>query len=124
MKLKYITGAVIIIGFLIMGAFSLKSTMSPYITIKEAKQTGSQCQIKGSVIPGSTKFNMETNLFQFTLIDDNNEELNVIYNGVKPGNFDQATYVVVMGQYKNDHFKAGQLLVKCPSKYEAEGGNS
>ena len=120
MKLKYIIGAVIIIGFVIMGAFSLKNTMSPYITIDEAKKTGSQCQIKGSVIPGSAKFDMETNLFHFTLVDDNADEMKVVYNGVKPGNFDEAKHVVVMGKFQNGHFEAGQLLIKCPSKYEAE----
>ena len=122
MKIKYIVGAVIVISFLILGAFSLKSTMSPYITVDEAKQTGSQCQIKGSVLPGSADFDLEAGVFQFILIDDNNDKIKVSYKGVKPGNFDQAKHVVIMGKFEKGHFNAGQLLVKCPSKYEAENG--
>jgi cytochrome c-type biogenesis protein CcmE len=44
----------------------------------------------------------------------------VIYRGVIPGNFDQATSIVAIGRYQGDHFEAEQLLVKCPSKYQAE----
>ena len=120
MKVKFIIGAIIVIGFIVLGAYSLKSNMSPYITINEAKFTGDQCQVKGSVIPGSAKFDMENNIFQFILVDDSQEEMLVHYHGVKPGNFDEAVHVVAMGKYKGDHFEAGQLLVKCPSKYEAE----
>jgi cytochrome c-type biogenesis protein CcmE len=39
---------------------------------------------------------------------------------VVPGNFDQATSIVAIGHYKDGTFAAEQLLVKCPSKYQAE----
>jgi cytochrome c-type biogenesis protein CcmE len=39
---------------------------------------------------------------------------------VIPGNFDQAVSVVAIGKFAGDHFEATQLLVKCPSKYQAE----
>ena len=42
------------------------------------------------------------------------------YRGVIPGNFDQAKMVVAIGRYRGDHFEAEQLLIKCPSKYQAE----
>jgi len=42
---------------------------------------------------------------------------------VVPGNFDQATSVVLKGKPDNDgRFVAEQMLVKCPSKYQGEGG--
>jgi len=44
----------------------------------------------------------------------------VVYHGVIPGNFDQATMVVAIGRYQEGRFLAEQLLVKCPSKYQAE----
>ncbi|HKY61724.1 MAG TPA: cytochrome c maturation protein CcmE, partial [Gemmatimonadota bacterium] len=53
--------------------------------------------------------------------DDHGETLPVVYHGVKPANFEQATSVVAIGTYKGDQFVADQLLVKCPSKYQAEG---
>ena len=44
--------------------------------------------------------------------------MKILYNGVKPGNFEQATEIVAIGQYQNGGFEADQLLVKCPSKYQ------
>jgi cytochrome c-type biogenesis protein CcmE len=42
----------------------------------------------------------------------------VEYSGTKPGNFEQADKVVLIGRYQNGIFSADQLLVKCPSKYQ------
>ena len=44
--------------------------------------------------------------------------MDVVYYGVVPGNFDQATSVLVRGKPEADGFVAEQLLVKCPSKYQ------
>ena len=57
---------------------------------------------------------------EFKLKDSHEEVMPVIYRGVIPGNFDQATSIVAIGRYKDGHFEAEQLLVKCPSKYQAE----
>jgi cytochrome c-type biogenesis protein CcmE len=40
---------------------------------------------------------------------------------VKPGNFEQATSVVLKGKTEGDRFVADQMLVKCPSKYQGDG---
>ena len=55
------------------------------------------------------------------LQDENGEIMEITYKGVKPANFEQATSVVAIGQYREGSFRADQLLVKCPSKYQAEG---
>lgn len=57
------------------------------------------------------------NLFVFYLKDSNNDTYKVIYNGVKPQDFDNSEQVVVVGTFKNDAFYARQILLKCPSKY-------
>jgi cytochrome c-type biogenesis protein CcmE len=57
----------------------------------------------------------------FALRDDKKEVMDVVYKGVKPVNFEMATNVVAIGTYKDGRFAADQLLVKCPSKYQAEG---
>lgn len=124
MKIKAIIGGVIVIGLIALAAFTLSSTMTPYVSIHEAKLSGSQCQVKGEVVPGSAVYDMEKEVFRFKLMDENNEVIDVVHNGVKPGNFDQATEVVVVGKYQNGVFDAKQILVKCPSKYEAEGVQS
>ena len=48
--------------------------------------------------------------------------MKVVYYGVVPGNFDQATSVVAKGIVKEQEFVADKLLVKCPSKYQGEDG--
>ena len=44
--------------------------------------------------------------------------MTVLYEGVKPGNFEEATQIVAIGSYSDGAFHANQLLVKCPSKYQ------
>ncbi len=46
----------------------------------------------------------------------------VLYAGVKPGNFEEATEIVAVGSYSDGAFHAEQLLVKCPSKYQGIEG--
>jgi cytochrome c-type biogenesis protein CcmE len=53
-------------------------------------------------------------------MDEKGDVMPVEYRGVIPGNFDQAVSVVAIGKFSGDHFEAQQLLVKCPSKYQAE----
>ncbi len=63
---------------------------------------------------------MTSSTSQFDLKDERGEVLPVEYRGVIPGNFDQATSIVAIGRYQDGRFEADQLLVKCPSKYQAE----
>jgi cytochrome c-type biogenesis protein CcmE len=62
----------------------------------------------------------EEQYLSFRLRDAKGEVLPVEYRGVIPGNFDQATSIVAIGRYQGDKFAAEQLLVKCPSKYQAQ----
>jgi cytochrome c-type biogenesis protein CcmE len=64
-------------------------------------------------------------IFEVTGLENHTKDrrLKIVYTGMVPGNFDQATSVVVRGKYSDSLFIADQLLVKCPSKYQglAEG---
>jgi cytochrome c-type biogenesis protein CcmE len=55
---------------------------------------------------------------RFGLADENGTVMPVMYEGVKPGNFEEATEIVAVGKYRDGAFHADQLLVKCPSKYQ------
>lgn len=59
----------------------------------------------------------DANLFKFFMVDEQGLESLVVYKGAKPDGFDQTEKIVVAGNYKNDHFSASQILMKCPSKY-------
>ncbi len=50
-------------------------------------------------------------------MDGGPDRLTVVYPQPKPENFDNATSVEAVGQYRNGVFYASNLLVKCPSKY-------
>ena len=120
MKLRYVTALVIIFGFVIYGAVSLKTSLTPYVTLAEAKRSPQPVQVMGELEKSATRYDTTAGLLYFTLKDKQGELLEVSYKGVRPGNFDQATQIVAVGNYKEKVFQADQLLVKCPSKYQGE----
>lgn len=120
MNKKHIIGGLIILVFGYYAITSFDSSITPYVSIEEAIESGTTVQVKGTrANPGM--FDVENNVFTFTLEDENGKKIDVIYDGAKPGNFDQATEVVCQGQYKDGKFHAKNILVKCPSKYQEEG---
>ena len=119
MKAKYIIGALIIITFIVWAGISFNKTLTPYVTIEQAKEMQSVVQVKGKRLDNG-RFDMSKNVFVFTMADEAGESFEVIYDGAKPGNFEQATEVVCVGQYSGGKFHAKELLVKCPSKYMEE----
>jgi cytochrome c-type biogenesis protein CcmE len=119
MKAKYILGIVIIVTFIVWAGISFNKTLTPYVSIAEAKLTASTVQVKGQRADDGT-FDTDNNLFTFRLVDDQGEQITVVYDGAKPGNFEQASEVVCVGKYENGSFIAKEILVKCPSKYMEE----
>jgi cytochrome c-type biogenesis protein CcmE len=120
MKVKYIIGTVIVVVLGIYAISSFEGSMTPYVSIQEAINSGDAVQVKGERVNNGT-FDIEKNVFKFTLIDESGTKIDVIYDGAKPGNFEQATEVVCQGSYKDGKFHATNILVKCPSKYQEEG---
>lgn len=115
-----------IIGILFMGLAvvmawnAFQSTLTPYVTVSEAKFGGYSVQVAGVAVRGSQHFDLQSNQLIFTLREDGGAQMNVVYNGAKPANFESATKVVAVGRYEKSAaaFMARELLVKCPTKYE------
>jgi len=63
---------------------------------------------------------LNANQFSFFLMDDKGVEKKVIYHNTKPQDFEKSENVVVTGSMKGDEFLATSLLLKCPSKYNAD----
>jgi cytochrome c-type biogenesis protein CcmE len=123
MKPKLVFGLVLVIASIGFGVTAFKNSLTPYISFAEAKRSGANSQVNGTLAdPASVRYDAEKSELAFALRDDKNEVMPVVYHGVKPANFEQATSVVAIGQFKDGRFEAEQLLVKCPSKYQAEGG--
>lgn len=118
MKAKYVIGIAVILGAAVFGATAFQGSMTPYVNIAEAKQTGDRCQIMGDIVHEKTQYEASSQLLVFTITDEQGMPLEVAYEGIMPGNFEQATSVVAKGRYDGQRFRADELLVKCPSKYQ------
>jgi len=105
------------------GAYGDSSTYTDFATAR--KNAGHEYHIVG-------KLNKEkpmvynplknANRFEFFLSDSLGNEARVIYSEPKPTDFDRSDKVVVIGQFQkaDGDFIASKILLKCPSKYEAE----
>jgi len=103
----------------VVGVSSFKKSVTPYISFAEARRAPGLVQVNGMLADKNYVLKPEEQYLEFKLKDSKAEIMPVVYRGVIPGNFDQATSVVAIGRYRDGHFEAEQLLVKCPSKYQA-----
>jgi cytochrome c-type biogenesis protein CcmE len=116
----------LIIGLIVLGVFgalaakNLNRTITPYVSFAEAKASERPVQVAGFPDHPKAYFDRATGLFRFTMTNEDGDVLPVSYKGARPGNFDQAQSVVVVGRYHQGTLEASQILVKCPSKYQAE----
>ena len=105
---------------LVIGVTSFNKTVTPYISFAEARRSSGLVQVNGVLADKQYVMKQEEQYLSFRLRDSRGEVLPIEYRGVIPGNFDQATSIVAIGRYHDGTFAAEQLLVKCPSKYQAE----
>jgi len=142
MRAKYIIGGVIIAVFLVWGAAAFINTTIQYVSLREAAQSARTVQVMreaaqsartvqvmGKIDFDRVNYNTDESRLEFEVYDAEADDmlsadrLPVFYYGIVPGNFDQATSVVLKGKPDDDgRFVAEQMLVKCPSKYQGEGG--
>ena len=61
--------------------------------------------------------------FSFYMFDENNVNRKVVVNKPKPQDFERSKQVVVTGSMKDDEFRAKNILLKCPSKYEGKSSD-
>jgi len=123
MSLKVIVAVVLLAVAATVGVSSFKRTMTPYIGFAEARSASGLVQVNGKLADKDYILKAEEQFLRFNLKDEHGDVMPVEYRGVIPGNFDQAVSVVAIGKFAGDHFEAEQLLVKCPSKYQAEAEN-
>jgi cytochrome c-type biogenesis protein CcmE len=105
------------------------STYATFIEAKELAQSGNEKSIHvvgelkknpmGEIIGMRYNPILDPNRFEFVMIDSLNNESRVVYNQPKPQDLDKSEKVVVIGKMdlNKDIFKAEQILLKCPSKY-------
>ncbi len=122
MKIKFIIGLIIIAGFAGWSISLLMSTTIRYVSLADVSTSDGFVQVMGKIDFDSVEYDVENSKLVFKISDleepESNRRLKIIYGGVVPGNFDQATSIVAKGEYKDGALQANQLLVKCPSKYQ------
>ena len=121
MKVKIVLAIVVITGALVFGAISFVETNVEYSSFKSSMSSHKKVHVKGEwVKEKESSFDAATSQFIFYMKDDEGQEVNVLFDGAKPNNFELADAVVVTGRFQNGHFHASEILTKCPSKYEAD----
>jgi len=120
MNFKPILAVALVVVAVAIGVTSFKKSVTPYISFAEARRSSGLVQVNGVLADKQYVMKQEEQFLSFRLKDARGEVLPVEYRGVIPGNFDQATSIVAIGHYQDGTFAAEQLLVKCPSKYQAE----
>ena len=127
MKIRYIIGGIIIVLFLIWGTSAFLKTTIQYVSIEEARHSQQIVQVMGKIDFDRVIYDIENSRLKFSIYDAETANpavaprLDVVFTGVVPGNFEQATTVVLKGKSSGDVFVAEQMLVKCPSKYQGSG---
>ena len=113
---------VLILGFIGYAGHFFADSVTPYVGIAEARTSQRNVQVRG--LPDDTvEPHMENEMFVFSIADEETgEKMLVRSKGIKPDTFDEAYHIVAIGKYTGDAFVADKLLIKCPSKYEAEQG--
>ena len=120
MNVKIIAAIVLLAAGIGLGVTSFRKSMTPYISFAEARQASGMVQVNGTLADKNYVLKPQEQYLEFKLKDDHGEVMTVEYRGTVPGNFDQATSVVAIGHYDQGRFRADQLLVKCPSKYQTQ----
>ncbi|MCB9252049.1 MAG: cytochrome c maturation protein CcmE [Flavobacteriales bacterium] len=105
------------------GAYGDSSTYTDFGTARNNR--GKEYHIVGKLVKSKPMvYNplLDANRFEFYLTDSLGNEAKVIYSEPKPTDFDRSDKVVVIGKFNDsgDDFIASKILLKCPSKYEAE----
>ena len=118
--MKIVLALVLLAVAVVFGVTSFKKSMTPYIAFADARRSTGLVQVNGTLADKNYVLKKDEQFLEFNLKDSKNEIMPVVYRGVIPGNFDQATSIVAIGHYEGGRFEAEQLLVKCPSKYQAE----
>ena len=113
---------VLLVGFVAYAGFNLAESVTPYVSIAEARAAANSVQVKG-LLDKSFEPQQLGDEFTFSLQDEETgETLKIKFDGVKPDQFDEAYHIVAVGKYEatDESFHAKKLLIKCPSKYESQ----
>ena len=118
-RVLYALGTALLLAFAGFAFTSFQQTLTPYVGFREAQSMDRTLQVAGALVKNSSSY--EDGSLLFTIEEPGTgQTLRVAYDGVKPGNFEDAISVVAIGRWdaQRELIAADKLLVKCPSKYQ------
>ena len=125
MKKRYLAGGGILLAAVIYLLYlSFSSSVSYYVTVsefydREAELRDLNVRVAGKIVESPLDWNAEELELCFT-ITEGGKTMPIIYHGAQPSGFKAGSSILVEGEYDPDGlFRARQLILKCPSKYEA-----
>lgn len=125
MKKRYFIGGGILlaaIAYLLYVSFG--NAVSYYVTVsefydRETELRDINVRVAGKILESPIDWDAEGLDLRFT-ITEGGKNMPVIYHGAQPSGFRAGSNILVEGKYDSDGvFRASQLILKCPSKYEA-----
>jgi len=121
MKKGPIVTAVFTVFAMVAVLVAFATQASPYVTIAQAmKLKDTQLHLAGDVVKDTIRNDARKHTLVFQLKDENGQIITVRHTGEVPAELDQVQKVVAIGGIQNGDFVSSKLLVKCPSKYEAD----
>lgn len=119
---------VLLVGSAIVTFLSFSRATAKHVSIAEAKRSsGVVVQVPGKVDHSTVSLTTDGSTpklrFEVTDLQGSGERMTVVYSRAKPENFASCTSVEVVGRFQDGEFHAHTLLVKCPSRYQADAGS-
>jgi len=121
MKAKTIIGVVLLVGFTSLLFMNFGQQVGGYMNFEQAAESGSKAHVVGTWVEDKeSRYDPSSNVFVFYMQDDDGNVRQVNYPNPKPANFEDAEKLVIEGVADGEIFQAEHILVKCPSKYNAD----
>ena len=123
-KRYFIGGGILLAAVIYLLYLSFGSSVSYYVTVSEFYNRETELQdinlrVAGKVLESPINWDAESLDLSFT-ITEGGKNMAVLYHGAQPSGFKAGSSILVEGEYGSDGvFRASQLILKYPSKYEA-----
>jgi cytochrome c-type biogenesis protein CcmE len=121
MKAKTVIGVALLIGFTSLLFMNFGQQVGAYMDFEQASESGAKAHVVGTWMKDmDSRYDPAQNVFVFYMQDDAGNVRQVNYSNPKPANFEDAEKLVIEGVADGEIFQAENILVKCPSKYNAD----
>jgi cytochrome c-type biogenesis protein CcmE len=129
-RLIGVTAIILLAIVAVFASIGSRGGTAYYKSVKEVASdsslVGQRVKVGGAVVAGS--WDKKANPMTFTIRDEKDtagqgQVVKVVYNGPVPSTFGDGVTAIVTGEIdKSGAINAGEMITKCPSKYESATG--